>query len=616
MRLRSARAAVTWVVVTCCALLARTASALPSDELFGQNRPHAAAANWRALETPRFRVLFPDSSSALAAETLRLAEAAAKDIGGRFGTPLTKQSTWVVFPSRDAMAKSNVPLDDLEEGLRAWTPLVRRRQMIVFNGSRTELARDVAHAVTHALQTEILFPSGGWAVVGRGPLFHAPDWFLEGTALYFSGAPNATEDIDLRGASLANSLLSLEGLQDFNDVPDLGLAFMQAHSIVGYIADEFGEPSLGQLLTAVASHPTNDMDNALTDVLGIDLRTLNRRWQRYAKKRYWPLIREKESPEAVARTLHIPVAGHAGDPVWSATGEALAVLTQTYDHDDVWIVSARTGAPLSRVTRRVRDRYDAIVSRGRALAWATGPDHLAFLARHGSDLRLVAVDVITGELAHEIELPFQDAFSLTTSQDGETLVMVGVTDGQADLYAYGPTAGEWQRLTNDTHLDADPMLNADGTELLYVSEREGGTQVVHLTLDRTRAEETPLGGAGGIHDPQWAPDGGDLYVTADWTGSRDVYRVAGSDARITRLTNLISGANTPTLSPDGEALAFSAGRGGRETVFVLSMSSAEREPTQAPPRAERLEAPVIASGGGESSGVPADLLLDDVQFVF
>lgn len=605
-----------WVIVACAVATARCATARAHDELFGQNQPHAAPSSWRSIETARFRVLFPGSAEVLAAETLGLAQAAADDIGTRLGVRLTKRSTWVVFPSRDAMVNSNIPRDELEEGLRAWTPLVRRRQVIVFSGSRAELARDVAHGVTHALQTQVLFPTGGWSVVGTSPLYHAPDWFLEGTALYFAGAAGTEQEIDLRGASLANRLLSLEELADFNDVPDLGLAYMQARSIAGYLAEEFGEASLGRLLTAVAARPRSGIDWALTEVAGIDLRTLNRRWQRYAKKRYWPLIREKESPEGVARALRIPVNGHAADAAWSKSGEVLATLVRTYDRDEVWLVSARTGAPLKRATARARGRYDSIVARGRALAWAWDSDSLAFLARHGGGLRLLMVDVITGQIAHETDLPFHDAFSVTVSADGSTVVMVGITDGQADLYAYAPADGSWRRVTNDAYLDADPILDADGAHLLYVSERDGQTRLVRRPTDPAGAEETLLDGAGGIHDPQWADDVDGVYFTADWTGSRDVYRYPTPDGGARRLTNLISGANTPALSPDGESLAFSADQGGRQTVFVLPMSSAEREPTELPARALADVPEPRPAARVDARGIPRGLVLDDVRFAF
>ena len=605
-----------WTFVACVGLLAVSAAARAEDELFGQNRPHAAPSAWRSTETARFRILFPDAAEALASETLRLAEAAAADIGGRVGVQLKKRSTWVVFPSRDAMAKSNVPRDDLEEGLRAWTPLVRRRHVIIFNGSRTELARDVAHGVAHALQTQVLFPSGGWSVVGMAPLFHAPDWFLEGMALYLSGAPGAEQEIDLRGASLANRLLSLEELADFNDVPDLGLAYMEAHSIAGYIAEEFGEAALGRLLVAVASHPRNDMDAALSEVLDIDLHTLNRRWQRYAKKRYWPLIREKESPEGVARELRIPVQGHAADATWAASGEVLATLVRAYDRDEVWLVSARTGALLSRATRRVRGAYDSIVARGRAVAWAWESDLLAFVARRGVGLRLLLVDVITGDLAHEVDLPFHDAFSVTVSADAGTVVLVGVTDGQADLYAYTPATRTWRRVTNDPHLDADPMLDATGSRLLYVSERGGQTRLIRTSVTGADAEEVLLGGAGGVHDPQWADDGDGVVFTADWTGSRDVYMYPTPDGRARRLTNLISGAGTPALAPDGESMSFSASQGGRQAVFVLPMSGAEREPTDLPTQALASEPAAYPRESTDARDVGRGLILDDVRFAF
>jgi hypothetical protein len=569
---------------------------------------------WSSTETARFRVLFPASAESLAAETLRLAEAAADDIGARLGTPLTRRSTWVVFPSRDAMTKSNIPLNELEEGMRAWTPLVRRRQLVIFTGSRAELARDVAHGVTHALQAQVLFPSGGWSVLGLAPLYHAPDWFLEGMALYFGGVVGAQQDIDLRGASLANRLLTLEELEDFNRVPDLGLAYMQARSIAGYLAQEFGEAALGDLLAKVAAHPRNDMDAALLGVVSIDARTLNRRWQRYAKKRYWPLIREKESPESVARVLRIPVDGHAAEAVWSASGEVLATLARTYEGDEVWLVSARTGAVLARATADIQGRYDSIVARGRALAWAWESGVLAFLGRHAAGLRLLMVDVITGELAHEAALPFHDAFSVTISADGATVVMVGITDGQADLYAYTPADGLWQRITNDPYLDADPTLDPDGSRLLYVSERDGQPRLIRRPMDLGGAEEVLLSGAGGIHDPQWVGDTDGVYFTADWTGSRDVYRYPTPDGGVRRMTNLITGANTPTLSPDGESLAFSASHEGRQKVFVLPMSSATREPTELPARTtSSVSVPPLAQAAPARS-VPSGLVLDDVQF--
>ena len=59
---------LSWGIVACALLVARGAGARADEELFGQNRPHAAPATWRAMESARFRVLFPESAEALAAE--------------------------------------------------------------------------------------------------------------------------------------------------------------------------------------------------------------------------------------------------------------------------------------------------------------------------------------------------------------------------------------------------------------------------------------------------------------------------------------------------------------------------------------------------------------------
>ncbi|MBT5713251.1 BamA/TamA family outer membrane protein, partial [Candidatus Poribacteria bacterium] len=252
----------------------------------------------------------------------------------------------------------------------------------------------------------------------------------------------------------------------------------------------------------------------------------------------------------------------------------------------------------------------------RAVAWAWESDLLAFVGRRGVGLRLLMVDVITGDLAHDVDLPFHDAFSVTVSADGDTVALVGVTDGQADLYAYAPASEEWRRVTNDPHLDADPMLDPTGSRILYVSERGGQTRLIRTSVGGSDAEEVLLDGAGGIHDPQWADDSDGVIFTADWTGSRDVYLYPTPDGRARRLTNLISGAGTPALAPDGESMSFSASQGGRQTVFVLPMSGAEREPTDLPGQVLAVEPDAPRAERADARDVGRGLILDDVRFAF
>ncbi len=597
-----------------CALAA-AAWAGPVAEDFGRNRPFDAPGEWRSVSSAHFRVMFPSDSGALASRALELAEEAAAEIGGRLGIAVERESTWVLFPSPRARRRSNVPADDFQEGIRAWSPLLRHRYVLTFEGSWPELEKDIRHGVTHVLQEQTLYPSGAWSVVGVQPFFHAPDWLLEGMALYFAGSAAPSDEVILRGASLANRLLSLEELSDFNDVPDLSLAYMEGLSATAFLVSEYGESVLGSLLRQLSQGTTRDLNDALETSLNVDLKALNKQWQRSVKKRYWPMLRDKQAPASVAREL--VSGGHAAlsDPTWSPSGEVLACIARTASGDRVWLVSAEDGDRLRDATRDVHGRYESIRTGGRALAWSQDGNRVMFLARDGGGLRLFVVDVVTGEALEAMRLPFDDGFSPAFARQGEAIVLVGVRAGQADLYRYVSGARAWSQLTDDAHLDDGPTVSPDGESLLYVSERSGETRLVQLEL-ASGAGRVLLDGAGGVHAPAWGPSRGTIYFTADWSGTRDIYRLDVAGGTVRRLTNLLAGVETPAVSPDGTEVAFSALHDLSEKLYVLPMSGIVLVDVETPDDGGMVDAPMLASGSTafEARAAPSAFLLDDLGF--
>lgn len=563
-----------------------------------------AWGGWQAWNTSSVRLLAPEDAEPLVATTLYLAEEAARDISQRLRVSLAEPPTWVLFPSFRALERSNIPPDDLSEGLRPWTPLLRHRRILVFEGSFSRLRADVRHAMAHALQAEVLYPFPGrlW----RCP----PDWFLEGMAIYFAGTPEAQDEIILRGASLDNRLLTLEELSDFHRVDDLSLAYMEGFSAVSYLAETYGEAVLGELLRALAQG--KNMDEALEDVLDLDVKTLNKQWQRAVKKRYWPLVRTKTSPEALATVLQAGRGEDVSDVAWSPSSEVLACLARTFRRDEIRLISAKDGTTLRVLAAFGLNENETLERRGRALAWSPDGDFLLFVTHSGEQTYLTLLDVIMQERVRRWELPFEEAFSPTFFPDGKRALLVGLLRGRTDLYAVELETGRITQITDDDAFDAEPSIHPSGTRILYVSERNAATRLVERDLV-TGEYRVLFDGAPGVRIPFWGPGGEEFFFTADWNGTRDVYSAKADGTHVTRLTNLLVGAETPALSPDGKKLAFSAQRQSHESVFVLSLAEANVESVTPPsPSAEEPQPQMTTSFPG--SPLPPGLLWENMGF--
>ena len=126
--------------------------------------------------------------------------------------------------------------------------------------------------------------------------------------------------------------------------------------------------------------------------------------------------------------------------------------------------------------------------------------------------------------------------------------------GVSDLYLLTLASGDVRRLTSDRYADLHPAWSPDGRVVAFATDRGAGTNLETLsfaplklaTIDVETASirEIPVF-AGAKHiNPQFAPNGSDLYFIADPDGYSDVYRLdlaTGAAFRVTRLVTGVSG---------------------------------------------------------------------------
>ena len=130
------------------------------------------------------------------------------------------------------------------------------------------------------------------------------------------------------------------------------------------------------------------------------------------------------------------------------------------------------------------------------------------------------------------------------SPDGSRIAFVSTRDGNPDIYLMDADGANVVRVTDDPHADARPAFTADGNNLVFESQRSGKSQIYSMALD-----------------------GGSVQaLTVDSTSM------------------------TPTVSPDGRVVAYTAVRnrsydiwlmnpdGSNQRAFTTSKDQNETEP--------------------------------------
>ncbi|MDZ4695131.1 MAG: translocation protein TolB [Deltaproteobacteria bacterium] len=161
--------------------------------------------------------------------------------------------------------------------------------------------------------------------------------------------------------------------------------------------------------------------------------------------------------------------------------------------------------------------------------------------------------------------------------DGGSIVLTLSFEGNAELYRIDARDGKVQkRLTDHPGIDSSPSLSPDGSQVAFVSNRQGTPQVFVMPTSGGAAKRITFRGNYN-QTPRWNPrkDKQQIAFTGrDEKGSFDVFVADLQKNEILRMTQNRKSNFDPAWSPDGRLLVYASSRGG---LFVLNPETLNEE---------------------------------------
>ena len=523
---------------------------------------------FRSLSTPRVTIHFHEGLEAQAREAAALATEILEGHERRY---------------RHRVGRVQVVLVDVEDEPNGFAtplpyPLVQIRAVAPRGNDefgnyegwlRYVLTHELAHVV-HLDEARGLLRAGR-KVFGRAPFLFpnaaTPKWMVEGLATYeetestaFGRGRNPDVRMVLRMAALADEFLTEDRAGTALDRwPGGQAAYLFGEAFLRDVSARFGGGTLPELARVHGGRVVPYLDDLTAKkVTGASFHTL---WRDWAARTRAEFDREAAAIEARGLTPSIPLTDRGIrqiGPRFSPDGARIAYTSRTLTRFRQLRVMAADGTGDRRVADRNGGSSQSWTPDGRTIVYDEVERHRLFSER--SDLR--AVDVATGKvrkLTRGLRAQEPDV-----SRDGSAIVFVIHKSDRTELAVADPDGSRVRELTRSEAGTqwSGPRWSPRGDAVAASRWRPGGWldivrvdpatgAVAELTHDRAKDVE-----------PAWAPDGQHVVFRSDRDGVSNLYALRLADLALLRVTNVLGGAFTPDVAPDGARLAF-AGYGAR-----------------------------------------------------
>ncbi len=553
-----------------------------AGQYFGRNKVVYQSFDWEVLKTEHFDVYYYEVEAEAARLLGRQAERWYARLSRVFDHEFRQRQPIVLYADHSDFEQTNTSGQFIDEGTQGFTEILKRRLVMPMMVSLSETDHLLGHELVHAFQFDITGQGTGGPSLDIPGAMRLPLWFIEGMAEYLSIGP-----IDPFTTMWMRDALDLE--DGFPNIPDLNdpqyFPYRYGHAVWSYLGGTFGDEKIGQILNLAGR--TGDPFGSIEMVLEVPINDLSNRWRNETESYFAEARNETQSPDAYGRRVVYEPEGEDGilnlGPAISPDGDEIIYMSERDLFSiEMFLADAHTGEVKRRLTKNMVDpHFESLQFVSSAGEWNQDGRHFVVAGVSGGDAVISVLDVLEGgKIAREVRLnPVGEAYTPTWSPDGTRVAFTGHQNGYTDLYIVDLETEDISRLTTDKYADLQPSWSPDGRYLAFTTDRfttdlellvAGPYQIALYDLETGDIQALP-----GFDDqfrnfnPQWSPEGQNLYFVSDHDGISNLYRLDMATRELHLITDLWTGVSglssiSPAISvakQTGE-VAFSVNKGG------------------------------------------------------
>jgi Tol biopolymer transport system component len=563
--LHMTRLQVRWAAVMAPLLALFVSNPAGAQEYFGRNKVQYETFNWRILKSEHFDNFFYPPESLVVSDAGRMAERWYARHSDTFRHAFDRKSL-IFYADQPDFEQTNVIGEQLEEGTGGVTESNRTRVIMPFTGIYAENDHVLGHELVHVFQYNIAEGTPGGGLMRLDGL---PGWLIEGMAEYFSiGREDPLTAMWMRDAVMRNKFPTIK--QVTTDPRYFPYRYGQA--LWAYIGGRWGDRAI---VDVYRSALRLGWENALVRVLGENQDSLSKDWAAANKQMYLPQIAGRTHPDSTGAKL-VPLQ-RSGDynlaPTISPDGKLFAFFSsRNLFSIDLFVADATTGKVIKKLGGPSSDpHFDAISFVNSAGDWSPDGSKFAFIVYAEGNNEIAILDTRSTSVERRIKLPGIGAVtSVSWSPDGRNLAFSGLAGGVSDLYLLDLQAGTIRQLTNDRYADIQPTWSPDGKTLAFATDRGAQTDFNTLKFSSLQLATYDIATGrisvfspfahGRSINPQYSPDGNDLFFVSDQDGIPDIYRLNIGSGQVFRLTNVATGVSGITSYSPSISVSRKTGR--------------------------------------------------------
>ena len=566
----------------------------PVAAQFGQNKVSYAKFKWQVYESPHFDVYYYPETEPFLEDIVSYAESAYLSISRALDHELKFRVPLITYKTHGEFQQTNITMSELPDGVGAFAEPVQYRMVLPIDMPPDELYALIGHELTHIFEYSYFYDG----YLGRALRSRPPTWMMEGLASYLGDDETNLDQMAIRDAVVNNILPPLQALNQVTF-----LTYRYGHAIFDYIEQEHGVEGVRTFLFEFKKVLlTGNLSKAIKEAFGYDIDEFNRRFNRYLRQKYFPVLLEKKSPDDYGTELGTgKLRGvYTFSPALSPSGELVAALGTPGQELDLVVLSVEDGSMVKNLTKGWTNNYRNLTTEvfigKRDLSWSPTEDRVAVFARRDNNWPLLIFDALSGKKVKDIVIPgvYQNA-SPAFSPDGRRVTFEGNRDGIVDLFEVDLETEELRNLTQDEFFDGNPIYAADGKTLLY--NRRVGSHWKLFSVDVEDPSKKTQLTFGPYHEiqPSYSQDGKTIYFSSD-RGEYGVFNLFSLDLEtgdMQQYTDVVGGCFAPVevgQRGDETILVFTAFYRGMFRLYRMSL----RAPVETIEMAERLEEPVEA----------------------